>query len=101
MCEQRHCGEYLRYITHSYWRLSGLLVMRIAAMLCLLTNLSLAAQKSPRGRSSLTLPVLPEVRLPLLLRPHNDSQKGMGAFSFDGREIPPVIHTTTGSQIRV
>jgi suppressor of ftsI len=100
MCEQRHGGDS-RYVTRAYWYRCGLLVIRIAAVFCLLTNLGLVAQQLRKDGSSLALPELPEVRLPFVLRAVNDPQSGKGAFSFDGREIPPVIRTTPGGQIRV
>jgi suppressor of ftsI len=101
MCEKRQVGEDLRDVTRPYWYPCRLLAMRIAVMLFLLTNLSLEAQQPPGAGSPLALPELPVVQLPFVLRAVNDPQSGKGAFSFDGREIPPVIRTTPGSQIRV
>jgi suppressor of ftsI len=66
------------------------------AQLCLaglLGSVILAAQER--------LPEPPEVRSPLVLQAVNDPVTGKGAFSFDGREVPPVIRSSPGGQIRV
>ncbi|MDX6464674.1 MAG: hypothetical protein QOE55_8371 [Acidobacteriaceae bacterium] len=90
----------MRHITGIYRYQYGF-VMQIAAILCLLTNLGLEAQQRPRDESSPALPKLPEVRVPFVLRAVSDPRSGKGAFSFDWREIPPVIRATPGGQIRV
>jgi suppressor of ftsI len=43
----------------------------------------------------------PSVRSPLVLKAINDPQTGKAAFSFDGREVPPVIRTRPGEDIRL
>jgi hypothetical protein len=59
----------------------------------LLGNVILAAQER--------LPEPPEVRVPFVLQAVNDPVTGKGAFFFDEREIPPVIRSSPGGQIRV
>jgi hypothetical protein len=51
--------------------------------------------------SSVVLPAPPEVRSPFVLSAVNDPVTGKTSFSFDGREIPPVIRTVPGGQIRL
>jgi suppressor of ftsI len=43
----------------------------------------------------------PDARSPLILKAVNDPQTGKGAFSFDGREDPPVIRARPGEDIRL
>ena len=43
----------------------------------------------------------PEAHSPITLVAVNDSQTGRGAFSYDGREEPPVIRAMPESSIRV
>jgi suppressor of ftsI len=47
------------------------------------------------------LPDLPHVGSPFLLSAVNDPTTGRGAFSFEGREIPPVIHVAPGEKLRI
>jgi suppressor of ftsI len=79
----------------------GLLVMELAVVLCLVFDLGLPAQEIPRTGPSIALPEAPEVRSSFVLRAINDPQTGKGAFSYNGREIPPVIRTSPGAQIKI
>jgi suppressor of ftsI len=97
MDTQRQRGDETRPYCYSY----GLLVLHFAAILCLLSHQSLIAQQPSPAESRLALPDPPEVRQPFVLRAVTDPQTGKGAFSFMGREVPPVIRTTPGSQIRL
>jgi suppressor of ftsI len=74
--------------------------MRTALILSLLTALCLEAQV-PQARSGPPLPEMPEVRSPFVLRAVNDPHTGKGAFSYEGREIPPVIRAAPGEKIRL
>jgi suppressor of ftsI len=74
----------------------GLRMLQVASMLCLLSAPSLIAQQS-----GVALPEPPEVRQPFVLRAVNDPQSGKSAFSFQGREVPPVIRTAPGEKIRL
>jgi suppressor of ftsI len=51
--------------------------------------------------STVELPAQPEVRSPFVLSAVNDPATGKTSFSFDGKEIPPVIRTAPGEQIRL
>jgi suppressor of ftsI len=75
--------------------------MQLAAILCLLSIPSLIAQQPSRAEGSLALPEPPEVRQPFVLRAVNDPQSGKMAFSFSGKEVPPVIRTVPGGQIQL
>jgi suppressor of ftsI len=77
------------------------MLMPSAVILCLLANLSLAAQKFPQGDVSPILSEPPEVRSPFVLRALNDPLTGRGAFSFAGREVPPTIRTSPGAKIKM
>src|ERR1700751_5578870 len=74
--------------------------MRAAITLCLLGRLTVIAQ-TPAQQIGTALPVPPDVRSPLVLRAVNDPTTGKGAFSFDGRAIPPVIRASPGEQIKL
>ncbi len=47
------------------------------------------------------LPQDPETRTPVLLKAVTDPTTGRGAFSFRGREVPPVIRSAPGSEIKI
>ncbi|WP_263358356.1 multicopper oxidase family protein [Acidicapsa ligni] len=47
------------------------------------------------------LPKPPDVRTPLVLSAVNDPVSGRGAFSFEGREVPPVIRVSPGQKLRI
>jgi len=57
------------------------------------------AQSQINSRSLLSSP--PEARSPIVLTAINDSQTGKAAFSFNGREDPPVIRAVPGEDIRL
>src|ERR1700693_4613768 len=67
----------------------------------LLANSPLIAQSRTAYGSGVLLPELPEVRSPFILRAVNDPSTGKFAFSYNGREVPPVIRSSPGSQIRL
>jgi FtsP/CotA-like multicopper oxidase with cupredoxin domain len=56
---------------------------------------------APEVGQSVSLADPPDVRSPLVLRAINDPDTGKAAFSFDGREDPPVIRAAPGEDIRV
>src|ERR1700731_301813 len=97
MATQRRGGKTLipgnRLSCYSY----ALLVMYFAV--CLLSSQSLIAKQDVG--SSVTLPESSAVRQPFVLRAVTDPKTGKAAFSFMGREVPPVIRTAPGSQIRL
>jgi suppressor of ftsI len=47
------------------------------------------------------LPELPIARGPLTLEAVNDPHSGKGSFSYEGHEIPPVIHVSPGETLRI
>ena len=47
------------------------------------------------------LPELPIARGPLTLKAVNDPHSGKGSFSYEGHEIPPVIHVSPGETLRI
>jgi suppressor of ftsI len=47
------------------------------------------------------LPKPPDARTPLMLSAVNDPTSGRGAFSFAGREVPPVIRVSPGQKLRI
>jgi suppressor of ftsI len=51
--------------------------------------------------NTVELPTPPEVRPPFVLSAVNDAVTGKPSFSFDGREVPPVMRTAPGEQIRL
>src|SRR6202522_1913029 len=71
--------------------------------LSLLSGVRLVAQGLPTttniAQTVLSNP--PDTRSPLNLKAVNDPQTGKGAFSFDGREDPPVIRARPGEDIRL
>lgn len=72
--------------------------------LWILYSIHVYAQRPTHGTDLVTgvpLPDPPEVRSPFVLRAINDPQTGKSAFSFDGQEIPPVIRTSPGQDIRL
>jgi len=70
----------------------------------LICGVQLAAQ-APVSPTNVPKPVLvsepPETHSPVLLKAINDPGTGKAAFSFDGREDPPVIHANPGEDIRL
>jgi len=72
--------------------------------LWILYSTQVYAQSPTHGTDLVTgipLPSSPEVRSPFVLRAINDPQTGKSAFSFAGQEIPPVIRTSPGQDIRL
>jgi len=72
--------------------------------LWILYSTQVYAQSPTLGTDLVTgvpLPDPPEVRSPFVLRAVNDSQTGKSAFSFAGQEIPPLIRTSPGQDIRL
>jgi suppressor of ftsI len=97
MSTQRQGGEALTAGNHLSCYSCALIVMSFA--LCLLSSQSLMAQRDVG--SGVALPESPVVRQPFVLRAVTDPKTGKAAFSFMGREVPPVIRTVPGSQIRL
>jgi FtsP/CotA-like multicopper oxidase with cupredoxin domain len=83
-------------------RLKGL--SRWSAALWLLSAFHLLAQIAPSGahnKHGSSVPDLPEARSPFVLRAVNDPVTGKAAFSFAGKEVPPVIRARPGQDIRL
>jgi suppressor of ftsI len=63
------------------------------------------AAQGPPNSTNVPKPMLvsdpPETRSPVLLKAINDPDTGKAAFSFDGREDPPVIRANPGDEIRL
>lgn len=97
MATQRQAGEALTAGNRLSCYPCALIVMCFAT--CLLSSQSLIAQQDLE--SSVELPESPAVRQPFVLRAVTDPKTGKAAFSFMGREVPPVIRTTPGSQVRL
>jgi hypothetical protein len=58
-------------------------------------------ERAPADRAFVSqgaLPELPIARGPLTLEAVNDPHSGKGSFSYEGHEIPPVIH---GSPVKL
>jgi len=70
-------------------------------LFCLCIHPGLYSQLTGQAYAGVILPPLPEVREPFVLDAVNDPTNGKGAFSFEGREVPPVIRTEPGGRIRV
>jgi len=70
-------------------------------LLCICIHPNLYAQLTGQAYDGIVLPTLPEVRKPFILVAVNDPTNGKGAFSFEGREVPPVIRTEPGGMIRM
>jgi FtsP/CotA-like multicopper oxidase with cupredoxin domain len=73
--------------------------------LCLLLLLTccftVTAQDLHQNDKNAPLPDLPEATSPVALSAVNDPVTGKSAFSFDGKEIPPVIRSAPGSKIQI
>jgi suppressor of ftsI len=70
-------------------------------MFCIFISPNLHAQQLHQAAGSGDLPQPPEVRRPFVLDAVSDPTSGKAAFSFEGREVPPVIRTKPGGTIRV
>ena len=82
---------------------AGWSVVTCCVYLGLLSGAGLVAQDLPAtinvAQTVVSNP--PDARSPLILKAVNDPQTGKGAFSFDGREDPPVIRARPGEDIRL
>jgi FtsP/CotA-like multicopper oxidase with cupredoxin domain len=70
----------------------------------ILGGILLAAQAAAAQSQSAPTPLLsnpPEARSPFVLTAVSDPRTGKGAFSFEGREDPPVIRAFPGEDIRL
>jgi suppressor of ftsI len=70
-------------------------------LLLLACCFTVTAQDIPQNDKSAPLPDLPEAKSPVTLSAVNDPVTGKSAFSFDGKEIPPVIRSAPGSKIQI
>ena len=79
-------------------------LVRWVAALLLLSGVHLIAQR-PEPASDLSRETvvsdLPQVRSPFVLLAVSDQETGKSAFSFAGHEVPPVIRTSPGENIRL
>ena len=77
-------------------------VTRILLLLAI-ASCSATAQSSSSEMAALgpLLPPIPDAFSPVTLRAVNDPRTGLASFSFEGREIPPVLHGRPGSVLRV
>ena len=64
-------------------------------------NLFAAAQAHQPPGHDTPLPNIPSAASPAILTAVNDPATGLGAFSFAGREVPPVLHVSPGRILRV
>jgi suppressor of ftsI len=67
----------------------------------LLTQAQQTPPKAPGTPSSVPLQKPPEARSPLVLSAVNDPKTGKAAFSYAGRETPPVIRAFPGETMRI
>jgi suppressor of ftsI len=75
-----------------------------SAVVSALCGISLYAQTTNHSQDiafGVLLPNPPEVRSPFVLLAVTDPKTGASAFSFAGQEIPPVIRTSPGEDIRL
>jgi len=70
-------------------------------LLLLVYSFAVQAQDSSQYDKGARLPDLPETTSPLTLLAINDPVTGKSAFSFEGKEIPPVIRSSPGSKIEI
>jgi suppressor of ftsI len=70
---------------------------------CLLLVYSFAVQAQHISENDLGVPLPnpPEAKSPITLLAVNDPATGKSAFSFEGKEIPPVIRAAPGSKIEI
>jgi suppressor of ftsI len=59
------------------------------------------AQDISESDKGTSLPDLPEAKSPLTLLAVSDPVTGKSAFSFHGKDIPPVIRASPGSKIKI
>ena len=91
-------------ITHR--RLAPLMMNSLACLICLelFGSMRLTAQVAADQSQIAPPPLLsnpPETRSPIVLTAINDPSTGKAAFSFGGREDPPVIRARPGEDIRL
>src|SRR6202140_4225300 len=79
---------------HRSWQI----VPRLLLLVC---SFALQAQDVPRNNEGVPLSELPEAKSPFTLFAENNPVTGKSAFSFDGKEIPPVIRSSPGSKIKL
>src|SRR5271163_4471071 len=86
------------------WVKAGLRLVACITCLGLYCGVLLEAQ-GPASRTNVSKPVQlsdpPETRSPVSLKAINDPNTGKAAFSFNGREDPPVIRANPGEDIRL
>jgi suppressor of ftsI len=80
------------------YSLTVLVCLLAAAIPCSVTAQSRSSQTPALGP---VLPPIPDAFSPVTLRAVNDPRTGLAAFSFKGREIPPVLHGRPGSVLQV
>jgi FtsP/CotA-like multicopper oxidase with cupredoxin domain len=73
----------------------------MVASLLFASGMTAYAQDGTKFGRGVPLPEIPEARSPFTLLAVNDPVTGKSAFSYDGKEIAPVIRTSPGSQIRL
>jgi suppressor of ftsI len=77
---------------------TSLLCVALIGWLCIHSQQMSARDPAAPAAS---LPMLPEARSPISLTAINNSITGRSSFLFDGNEVPPVIRTSPGEDIRV
>src|ERR1035438_819886 len=87
-------------------RTSIMRTISFACVMCIamLGSMQIAAQAFTASHQTSTPPLLsnpPEARSPIVLSAINDPNTGKAAFSFNGREDPPVIRANPGEDIRL
>ena len=70
-------------------------------LLLLVYGFAVQAQHISENDKGVPLPNLPEAKSPFTLLAVNDPVTGKSAFSFEGKEIPPVIRAAPGSTIEI
>jgi suppressor of ftsI len=84
-------------------RISNPLYIALTRIACIVMvgSITMSAQVvDPAGRSDIVANP-PEAHSPIDLSAINDPHTGKAAFSFDGREVPPVIRALPGEDIRI
>ena len=84
-------------------RISDQLCIALTSIVCIvmLGSTTMSAQLADPASRSQLLSNPPEARSPIDLSAINDPQTGKAAFSFDGREVPPVIRALPGEDSRL
>jgi suppressor of ftsI len=89
MCEERRAGRHAS-------RLPGQCLLLLLAC-----GFTIQAQDIVQNGKGAPLPDIPEATSPITLSAVNDPVTGKSAFSFDEKEIPPVIRSAPGSKIQI